>query len=123
MTAMSSERVQDAEPSPLPASHAAASDDIVKKEKQLANARAYVVQTEVERGRLKVFLILAATTWPIGLVWHWLWCVAIALSWLTFFAVGSYLSFFHRRNARSRVEDLERQLRAQGVDPDDAIEA
>lgn len=103
-------------PQPFAAVDAAASQDIVKKRKQLENARAYVAQTEVERARLKVFLILAAVTWPLGLFWHWLWCVAIVLSWLTFFAVGSYLSFFHRRNARSRVEDLERHLRSLGVD-------
>ncbi len=100
---------------PVPA-HDSSGKDVAKKQKQLINARAYVVQTEVERNRLKTFLVLAGTTWPIGLVWHWLWSIAIVLSWLTFFAVGSYLSFFHRRNARSRVEDLERQLRAMGAD-------
>ena len=82
-------------------------------------AREYVTQTEVERNRLKIFPVLAVTTWPIGLFWHWLWCIAIVLSWLTFFAVGSYLSFFHRRNARGRVDDLVQQLRAQGISTDD----
>lgn len=80
--------------------------------RQLRRAQDEAVQVIVERDRLKYFLILMVTTWPIGLFWGWSWALYIAVGWACFWVVGRYLNFFHRRNANIRLAIAQQDVAA-----------
>lgn len=71
----------------------------------LARLQAEQLELEHERQRLKWFLLLALTTWPIGLIWKAWVAVVICLTWTCFYLAGVYFSFFHRRECARRLED------------------
>lgn len=79
-------------------------------ERRMEKRRQKLAQMEKERRRLKWFVVLAFVTGPIGFVWAW-WAAAwIFFGWLTFFAVGAYLNYFHVREAKRQLDDAEREL-------------
>ena len=83
---------------------------LVTLERRVERRRAGVDQSIVERKRLKWFLLLAVTTWPIGLFWN-IWIVLWIFSgWLIFWCVGAYTNFFHHRRAKEALADAERML-------------
>ena len=89
-------------------------DRAQKAQRQLARAERDVDRTETERGRLKWFLLLAVTTWPLGFIWNGWIAIYIATSWLTFWAVGAYLNYWHRSSAKSKL-DIARRENAQAA--------
>lgn len=79
-------------------------------ERKLGLRRARFEQALKERRRLKWFLVLAATTWPVGLLagpWYAAW---IFVTWLLFWAVGRYSNYFHVKQARTSLKDAEDEL-------------
>jgi cbb3-type cytochrome oxidase subunit 3 len=79
-----------------------------------------VEQALVEHKRLKIFPILALTTpWP-ALLFSWRLSAALFGSWMLFWVVGHYLNFFHRREARQKLENAENDLLDLKDDIDDA---
>lgn len=76
-------------------------------------------QLENEGKRLKWFLVLAITTWPLGLLWKSWLAVSIFLAWMCFYLVGNYISFFHRRECARRLDEA-RIARNTRVELDDA---
>lgn len=79
-------------------------------ERKVETRRGRLEQSLKERGRLKWFLILAATTWPIGLLagpWYAAW---ICATWLIFWAVGRYSNYFHVKQATTNLQNAEEEL-------------
>lgn len=79
-------------------------------ERKVETRRSRLEQSLKERGRLKWFLILAVTTWPLGLFagpWYAAW---IFVTWLIFYAVGRYSNFFHVRQATTNLHNAEEEL-------------
>jgi nitrate reductase NapE component len=89
------------------------SDDAQPKlERRVKRALARVGQAETERRRLKWFFVLAATTWPLGLVggpWYAAWIFA---GWLVFWGVGAYSNYFHKKQAAINLKNAEDELSA-----------
>lgn len=77
----------------------------MKNAETVRKIRAEQLELEAERGRLKWFLLLALTTWPIGLLWRPWIAAVIFLTWVCFYLAGVYFSFFHRRECARRLED------------------
>ncbi len=67
-----------------------------------------LAQLKKERDRLKWFLVLAVTTWPFGLLYKGWLCLFITASWLSFWAVGKYQSYFHIRECLRKMEDAQK---------------
>lgn len=76
----------------------------------VAARRADVAQAEQERARLKVFPLLAIVTPIVALAFDWRVAIGLCATWLAFWAVGSYLNFFHRRDMAQKLQDAERAL-------------
>lgn len=79
-------------------------------ERKVESRRGRLEQSLKERGRLKWFLVLAATTWPVGLLagpWYAAWIVA---TWLIFWAVGRYSNYFHVKQAVTNLKNAEDEL-------------
>ncbi len=63
-----------------------------------------------EKRRLKWFVALALTTWPIGFIggpWYAAW---IFVGWLIFWGVGTYSSYFHLKQAKTNLKNAEDEL-------------
>ena len=85
-------------------------DPLQKAQALVESKRRDVEQSLVEHKRLKVFPILALTTpWP-ALLFSWRLSAALFGSWMLFWTVGHYLNFFHRREARQKLENAENDL-------------
>lgn len=89
-----------------------AEEQLAKLERRVRKREAKVEQTLVEKRRLKWFLLLAVTTWPLGLIWNVWIALWIAAGWLTFWGVGYYTNFFHLRRAREALKEAEQKLQA-----------
>ncbi len=88
-----------------------------KLKKRVTRAEQDLERALTEGRRLKWFAVLMFTTWPIGLIWGPWWAAYIAVGWFCFWAVGHYLNFFHRRNARIRLEEAREDLALAPDDP------
>jgi hypothetical protein len=88
------------------------SEELAKLERRVDKRDARVKQALIEKGRLKWFLVLAVTTWPIGLIWNGWIAAWIFTGWLTFWGVGYYTNFFHLRRAREALAEAEKTLQA-----------
>lgn len=62
-------------------------------------------ELESERKRLKWFLVLAVTLWPLGLFWQTWVAALIFISFICFYLSGCYFSFFHRRECTRKLEE------------------
>lgn len=81
-----------------------------KLEKKIDKAEADLARSLREGQRLRWFVILMVTTWPVGLIWGPWWAAYIATGWFCFWGVGHYLNFFHRRNSRIRLAEAKEDL-------------
>lgn len=67
------------------------------------------VQLLNESRKMRWFLALALTAWPLGFfVSPWL-ALFITFSFFTIWAVGSYVSFMHRRENQRKLEDAKKR--------------
>lgn len=87
-------------------------EKLEKARRRLAKAEGDYEQTLKEQRRLKWFFVPMLTTWPIGFLWHGWMALYIFLAWVTFWGVGSYLSWGHRRNAETRVLETKAEIQA-----------
>lgn len=79
-------------------------------ERKVEIRRGRLEQSLKEKGRLKWFVVLAFTTWPLGLLagpWYAAWIFA---GWLCFWAVGAYSNYFHRKQAETNLKNAEDEL-------------
>lgn len=79
-------------------------------QRKVASRRGRLEQLLKEKRRLKWFLVLAATTWPLGLLagpWYAAW---IFVTWLLFWGVGRYSNYFHAKQAVTSLKDAEDEL-------------
>ncbi|MFZ9886474.1 MAG: hypothetical protein ACO3JL_03135 [Myxococcota bacterium] len=81
-------------------------------ERRIEKRKQRLAQALHEKGRLKWFLVLSVTTWPLGLFagpWYAAW---IGCGWLVFWAVGSYSNYFHIKQAKTNLQNAEDELSA-----------
>lgn len=81
-------------------------------ERRLDKQRDRLAQTLKEKRRLKWFVVLAVTTWPLGLLggpWYAAWIFA---GWLVFWGVGAYSNYFHVKQAATNLKNAEDELSA-----------
>lgn len=67
-------------------------------------------QSLKEKRRLKWFIVLAFSTWPLGLLggpWYAAW---VFVGWLIFWGVGSYSNYFHVKQALTNLKNAEDEL-------------
>jgi hypothetical protein len=85
--------------------------DDLERARALVTARERdVEQAEHERRRLRVFPVLAVVTPLLALPFDRRVSVGLLAVWLAFWAVGHYLSFFHRRDTAQKLADARRAL-------------
>ena len=85
--------------------------EVAKLERRVEKRRAKVSETLQEKARLKWLHLLLFLS-PFGLLWAWWLAAWIAFAWITFWGVGAYMNYFHRREAETRLADAERELEA-----------
>jgi F0F1-type ATP synthase assembly protein I len=94
-------------------------EESAKLQRRVEAAEKKLAQTQIEHTRLKYILPVGISlALCVGFISR---VVGLGIGILTcaFFAVGHYLNFFHRREARSRLEHAQFLLQEQHYKPKD----